>query len=112
LTVRLRHTLLASGGPRRSIVKETEMNERWIVKSFDPKTIGGNWGVGATREEAVANARKAGAKKRDKFRVWRFTSELPFAPIDRGAFNDEADCWVGQDGSTNWIRCERELIEE
>ena len=40
----------------------------------------------------------------------RFTSKLPFAPFDRKAEEGEADAWVGQDGSLNWTRCERELV--
>lgn len=83
------------------------MNERYIALSGG---IYGHWGVGSSVIEAVANAKRAGAKKRDGCRVFRFWSELPFAPATRPAHEDEADCWVGRDGSCNWIRCEREEL--
>ena len=73
--------------------------------------IYGYWGAGGTVDEAVKKMRKAGAKKRDAYRVYRFTSELPFAPSERKATAEEADCWIGRDGSCNWIRCDRELIQ-
>ena len=79
------------------------MNERFIAAISN---LYGHWGVGTTLGEALTNARKAGARKRDKFRTWQFTSELPFAPPDREATEEEADCWVGQDGSINWVRCD------
>ena len=58
------------------------MNERFIAISGDG--IYGSWGTGSTLESAKANLRKAGV--------------------------NEADCWVGRDGSVNWVRCEREWL--
>lgn len=85
------------------------MNERFIAVTKGG--LYGYWAGGATLEEAVKGLRKAGAKKRAPYRVYKFTSELPFAPAKREATEGEADCWIGQDGSCNWIRCEREEIE-
>lgn len=81
-------------------------HELFIARSFDG--YGGHWGVGASRNAAVEKMRAAGAKKRDRYKLWRFYSELPFAPTDRDAHEDEADAFVGGDGTVNWIRCERE----
>ena len=72
----------------------------------------GHWGVGGTQAKAVEKMRKSGAKTRDHYRVYRFASELPFAPADREATDLEADCWIGQDGSCNWIRCKRSVVTE
>ncbi len=80
------------------------MNVRYISISF------GYWGAGATGEEAVKNRIKAGAKKRDKAKLIRFQSELPFAPSNRLATDEEADCWVDCHGGLNWVRCEKEDV--
>ena len=88
------------------------MYERFIVTT----TIGlyGHYGYGDTEEQALAECLKAGAKKREPKRVMKFTSEFPFAPTKREAKATESDCWVGRDGSINWIRCDRveDRIEE
>ena len=84
------------------------MNEFFIVMGGG---MYGHYGKGATLEAAHAAYRKAGGKRRGVMLTEnRFTSELPFAPFDRKAEEGEADAWVGQDGSLNWVRCERELI--
>lgn len=69
----------------------------------------GYWGAGETKDQAIAKMRKAGCRLADvkKASIYQFSSELPFAPANREAEDDEADCWVGQDGSMNWIRCDR-----
>ncbi len=83
-------------------------HERFIVVSCSREAFGGHWGQGETLDEAVENCRKAGGRKRDDYRkVWRFTSELPFAPVDRDALSSESDAYVGQDGQMYWKRCER-----
>lgn len=86
------------------------MRERYIAR-----TVGGlygYWGAGRIEDEAIEKMRKSGAKRRDPYRVYKFTSDLPFAPVDREATEQEADCWVGEDGSCNWIRCERTVVIE
>lgn len=71
----------------------------------------GHFGRGSTEEEAVSRWKKAGGKKKEgNYRVQKFTSDKPFAPADRDANADEADAWIGSDGSTNWIRSEREIL--
>ena len=74
--------------------------------------IYGHFGYGSTLDEAKANYKKAGGKLTDnkkklKVGYWEFVSDLPFAPAGRDATEQEADSWIGQDGSINWIRCER-----
>ncbi len=71
----------------------------------------GYWGVGCTPTEALENVPMGmGSKKSKKtvFTIERFFSQKPFAPTDRAAEDNEADAWVGKDGSINWLRCERE----
>jgi hypothetical protein len=85
------------------------MNQRYIITSGG---LYGHYGSGATLTEATAKWKKAGGKtKEGNYRVQRFTSKLPFAPTNREATEHEADCWIGRDGSTNWVRCEREVLE-
>lgn len=79
------------------------MNERFIVVGL------GYWGAGSTLEKAKRNYRSAGGT--GNHFIERFTSELPFAPSDREADDDEADCWMGTDGFLYWKRCERERIQ-
>ena len=81
------------------------MHETFIAMSG---SIYGVWGVGPTIERAEANLRKAGGVKSN--RVYRFASELPFAPRDRDATAEEADCWIGRDGSMSWTRCEKTIV--
>lgn len=80
------------------------MNERFILIGL------GYWGAGDTVEKAKSQLRKAGGRLKDGFNIYRFSSDKPFAPSTRDATDTEADCWIGRDGSINWIRCERELI--
>jgi len=82
------------------------MHVRFIARSFNG--FGGHWGLGDTIAQAIQKMKKAGAKKKDDFTVWQFTSELPFAPTDRDAEETEADVWIDRNGSINWIRCKRE----
>jgi hypothetical protein len=88
------------------------MHERFIAVCAVSTTLGGYWGSGDTMEQATermmdsgVRAKKHGKAKRE-FRAYRFTSDLPFAPTDREATETEADCWMGQNGSINWIRCD------
>lgn len=80
-------------------------NEFWIVMDAG---MYGQFGKGATQNDARTAYRKAGGKGR-KVRIQQFESDKPFAPFDRQATEDEADAWVGEDGSTNWVRCKRVL---
>lgn len=91
----------------------TTMHERFIAVCSVSTTIGGYWGAGDTLEQATENlmvsgvrAKKHGKAKRE-FRAYRFTSNMPFAPADREATETEADCWMAQNGSMSWIRCDR-----
>jgi hypothetical protein len=70
----------------------------------------GYWGTGSTIEKAKKQLRKAGGRLRNGYNIYRFWSEKPFAPSERPANEDESDCWVGRDGSINWVRCEREQL--
>ncbi len=84
------------------------MNERFLVTSGG---LYGHYGQGATPDEARRNWRKAGGtKKEGNYREQKFTSALPFAPLDREVNDTEADAWIGRDGSTNWVRCDREVL--
>ena len=83
------------------------MYERFICRDL---TMYGYWGAGDTAQIAYKNYVKAGGKKKNDPTTYRFTAELPFAPSDRSAKPDEADCWVGQDGSMSWVRCTRENL--
>ena len=84
------------------------MNERYIVTSGG---LYGHFGSGSTLDEAKKNWRKAGGLKREgNYREQKFVSEMPFAPANRQATKEEADCWIGQDGSTNWVGCERIIL--
>lgn len=84
------------------------MHERYIATSGG---LYGNWGNGDTVEDAKKNLRKAGGKIKG-CKLWKFTSQLPFAPTDKQiAEQAEADCWIGRDGSMSWVRCQREEME-
>jgi hypothetical protein len=86
------------------------MNEMYLVTSGG---IYGHFGRGETLAKAIAGWKKAGGKKKEGgYREQRFYSDLPFAPADRDATPTEADAFIGQDGSTNYIRCKREVITE
>ena len=82
------------------------MNERYIAMT---REFYGHWGAGTTIEEAKKNLKKSGGKIKN-CRILKFTSKLPFAPANREANENEADSWIGRDGSTNWVRCEREEL--
>lgn len=98
----------ASGNLPRGVVKEFVKHEFFIVTSGG---IYGHYGKGATLEAARRAWRKAGGRKAEgRYVETRFTSHLPFAPMDRPALETEADAWVGQDGSYNWVRCEKEKL--
>jgi hypothetical protein len=90
------------------------MNKRFIAvvgcSSF------GHWGAGKTMTEAKKNLLKHAGKTQFKelestLKYIRFTSELPFAPPNRKANKNEADCWIGQTGCVYAIRCKREDMQ-
>ena len=86
--------------------KESVMNKRFIV-------IGrGYWGAGETIRAATMKLKEAGGNPREDCFIYEFRSELPFAPPNREATEEEADCWVDIAGCTTWVRCKRELIQE
>lgn len=74
--------------------------------------IFGHYGKGTTIEAAQKAWRKAGGRKKDGgYRELEFASELPFAPFDRAANENESDAWVAQDGSIMRLRCDRVVRE-
>lgn len=87
------------------------MNERYIAVSNDTG-YSGNFGYGDTIDHAKKNLRKAGGRIKG-CRIAKFTSALSFVEIGnkREAGANEADAWIGRDGSVNWVRCEREWLE-
>ena len=92
-------------------------HERYILAGWTGAL--GNWGGGETIEEATANfiksgkfkSRSAKAKALRHANAWRFDSDLPFAPGNREATEEEADSYVDATGAVVWIRCERVEIE-
>ena len=78
----------------------------------------GYWGGGTTIDTAFRNAVTASGKtarmlrRQGGLRIKVFTSDLPFAPCERDATEDEADAWMGQDGSLSWVRCDRHDLEK
>ena len=100
-----RWKLLTDGTIADQQVEVVRTYERFIAVGM------GYWGAGATVEEAKNNLRRAGGKLKEGFMLWKFTSKLPFAPSTKKVADEtEADCWVGQDGSMSWVRCEREEV--
>jgi hypothetical protein len=88
------------------------MHTRFIIMSY------GHFGVGATLDEAIVNHKKArrgqGRLPKDaKVLAFKYESPLPFCPVTetRDATEDEADAWVGRDGSTNYVRCSAQQID-
>ena len=80
--------------------------ERFIAFGPARDGYGGCWGAGDTREDAIRKYQKSGGKK-GKHTVDRFVSELPFAPFNREATDDEADAYMNNSGL--WFkRCARE----
>lgn len=70
-----------------------------------------HWGIGDTAEEAKQQMRKVGGRLKNGYVVYRFHGSLPFAPRDREAKDNEADCWLGSDGLMTWVRCNRTEVE-
>jgi len=75
------------------------MNKHFIVMDASC------WGGGETIEKATKNFKKAGGRK--VIKLFRFTSELPFAPSNRDATEDEADAYVTRYGELVSIRCQQ-----
>lgn len=86
-------------------------HERFLVMQSDDGCYG-YYGIGTTRAEAVKQYRSGGGDGRKRLHVWWFFSELPFAPPERDATDQESDMWLGRDGTQNWIRCEREQLSD
>ena len=102
---------------------KTTTHTRYIAQTSDG--LYGHFGYGDSMIESLQNLKKSSGeirknrktgeykpKKGYSLKVYRFLSELPFAPHNREAAEQEAYAWIGQDGSCNWIRCERELIHK
>lgn len=84
-----------------------QKHELYIVVSF------GYYGKGKTEVEAIKAWRKAGGRKvraQGKRITFRGTSELPFAPFDREATEQEADLYLTKDGRLFYKRCEVEQL--
>lgn len=88
---------------------EDDHHVRFIVQSF--KDFSGSWGRGEDLVEAKANLKKNNGKVKNIVKAWKFTSDLPFAPGDREANEDESDAYISNNGMIHWIRCHREEIE-
>lgn len=73
------------------------------------KELYGHWGIGFSLNEALLRCAASGASiaEVDMATKYVFRSPLPFAPADREATEEEADCWVGADGWVYWLRCNR-----
>lgn len=82
----------------------------------------GHFGCGDTLEEALKTLKASGGeirKRGDSFApkkgyaltAYKFTSEYPFAPYDREATEEEADCWVNDMGNICSFQCQREKVE-
>ena len=75
--------------------------ERYIAVSNE--RYGGFYGYGEDQKAALAKLKLAGGKPK-LAKLIRFTSELPFAPTDRPATEQEADAWMDRYGGLNYIR--------
>ena len=83
---------------------------RYIVLSYS--NGGGEYGIGDTMQEAMREFHQAGGKSKQIRFIYKFTADVPFAPSSQPvARDDQADAWVGRDGSVSWIRCRREQID-
>tara|TARA_Y100000310_G_scaffold342397_1_gene445492 strand:- start:2908 stop:3183 length:276 start_codon:yes stop_codon:yes gene_type:complete len=82
-----------------------EKFERVIVVTVNAN--GGDWGVGETEEIAKSKISKRELRRAHHVNVCRFVSDLPFAPADRPANENEADAWVTRHGGLCYIRCEQ-----
>ena len=85
--------------------------ERYIVTTWKDA---GFWGAGDTLNDAARQCRRAAGLRRlpvEKTEAFIFMSERPFAPLDRDATDDEADCYVTAHGSMCWVRCNREKLD-
>lgn len=76
------------------------MHTKYVAMTFDARSGGGDWRIGDTLEE-VSKIKRRGRKA---------TSDLPFAPRDRSANDDEADVWVDRYGTINSIGCELQEV--
>lgn len=87
------------------------MNERYVVVGRSKTAGGGSYGFGPTLKEASRKFSESGGDSDVKAVVYKFRSELPFAPANCEAREDEADAYVNQIGQVHWLRCEMEKLE-
>lgn len=82
------------------------MNRRFILVSD------GYWSIGETLCEAYGALKKVCGSHSKFFIAHMFESDLPFVPVglSRMALDGESDCWMGRDGSLNWVRCDHTLL--
>lgn len=83
-------------------------HRRFIICAGDG--VYGHWGSGSTINAARQNFLRAGGKRKVDYAIWEFTSDLPFAPSEREANEDESDAYVATDGSLCWVRCEPQQL--
>lgn len=73
----------------------------------------GYWGGGDTQTAALAKLKNQGTHKPSgKILVLEYTSEFPFVPFSevREPRPDEAEAYVGGDGSTWSLRCQKKEV--
>ncbi len=83
------------------------MHERFIAVS-SASGFSGHWGSGNTEMGALENLRQQKPSPAPIV-MWRFFGDLPFAPADREAEDNEADCWAGSHSLFS-LRCQRERV--
>lgn len=82
------------------------MNVKYITTAYHAGAI--HYGSADTLDQSIARCRKAtGTKKNLDMSSYRFESELPFAPLDRKATENEADAWFAADLCLHWERCNK-----
>ena len=70
------------------------------------------WGSGETVEKALKQMWKAGAEKKAVTKVFLFYSDMPFAPPEREANEDECDAYVNDMGGMCKLRAQSIDITE
>lgn len=80
------------------------MYNKFIVIGF------GVWGAGDTIKEAKDKFRKMGGKGQTT--IYKCKSQLPFAPPNREAKQDEADAYITRYGELITIRCEYHKVSQ
>lgn len=96
----------------KSVCKNPHTGPYYKFIAISSDGVYGKFGYGYTAEEAAKNLKKAGGRAKGA-KIVRFKSDLPFVEIglaDEAKLN-QSDAWIGQDGSINWIRCDREWLD-